>query len=303
MMGDRAKTLMVTGAGGHLGRRVVEILLASGQGKVIAGSRDPSKLTALADQGAETRKVDFDDPNLASAFAGVDRLLIVSTDAIDVPGRRLAQHKAAVDAAVKAGVGHVVYTSMPNPEPGSPIPFAPDHFGTEQALAASGLGWTVLRDSWYAENLLLSLPHVLATGQWFTSAGDGRVAHVTREDCARAAAAALAGDGTGAQGTDSAHHDVTGPEALTTTEIAAIASDVFGKPITVVQVTDEQLAEGMVASGVPAFLAPLLVSFDTNTRVGRADLIGDGVKTLTGEDPTSLRDYLIANKAAFLKAV
>ncbi|EWY40081.1 nucleoside-diphosphate sugar epimerase [Skermanella stibiiresistens SB22] len=298
MMGDRVKTLMVTGAGGHLGRRVVEILLAGGQGKVIAGSRDPSKLTALAELGAEIRKVDFDDPDLAGTFAGVDRLLIVSTDEIAVPGRRLAQHKAAVDAAVKAGVGHVVYTSMPNPEPGSPIPFAPDHFGTEQALAASGLGWTVLRDSWYAENLLLSLPHVLATGQWFTSAGDGRVAHVTRDDCARAAAAALAAGERG-----NARYDVTGPEALTTTEIAAIASDVFGRPITVVQVTDEQLAEGMVASGVPAFLAPILVSFDTNTRVGRADLVGDGVKTLTGEDPTSLRDYLTANKAAFLKAV
>jgi len=185
-------TLLVTGASGHLGRRAAEILLETKAGKVIAGTRDPSKIADLAAKGAEIRKVDFDDPALADAFKGVDRLLLISTDALDTPGKRLKQHKAAIEDAKKAGVKHIVYTSMPKPEPGSPIPFAPDHYGTEQALAESGIGWTVLRNSWYQENLFHSLPQVLASGKWFSAAGDGKVAHVSREDAAYAAAAALA---------------------------------------------------------------------------------------------------------------
>lgn len=296
------RTLLVTGAAGHLGRRVVELLLAQdgtpqGETHVIAGSRDPAKLADLAAKGAETRRVDFDDPDLARAFAGVDRLLIVSTDALDRPGRRLAQHKAAIAAAVKAGVHHVVYTSMPNPEPGSPIPFAPDHYGTEQALAESGLGWTVLRNAWYAENLLASLPHALASGHWYSAAGDGRVTHVTREDCARAAAAALASQ-------DSGNHryDITGPEALTTAGIAALASSVFGRPLQVIPVSEQQLEEGLKAAGVPALFAPILASFDTNTRAGRIDIVSDAVKTLTGQAPQNLRDFFSANRALFLPA-
>ena len=149
--------------------------------------------------------------SLLNAFSGVDRLLLISTDALDRPGRRLAQHRAAVAAAVKAGVKHVVYTSMPNPEPGSRVIFAPDHYGTEQALKESGLSWTILRNAWYAENLAFTLPAALATGKWITSAGEGRIPHIARDDCAEAAAAALA-----SPSTDNARYDITGPEALTT---------------------------------------------------------------------------------------
>ena len=133
-------TFLVTGAGGHLGRRIVELLLEAKARRVIAASRDPAKVVDLAAKGAETRRADFDDPaSLDAAFKGVDRLLIVSTDDVVTPGKRLRQHTAAVEAAARARIGHVVYTSMPNPEPGSLIPFAPDHYGTEQALAKSAL--------------------------------------------------------------------------------------------------------------------------------------------------------------------
>src|ERR1700722_8416773 len=143
------RTLFVTGAGGHLGRRVVEILLEKGAGKIVAGTRKPEKLADLAARGVEVRPADFDDPKgLEAALAGVDRVLIISTDAIDRPGRRLAQHRAAVAAATRAAVKHVVYTSMPNPET-SPVVFAPDHLGTEQALKASGISYTILRNCWY----------------------------------------------------------------------------------------------------------------------------------------------------------
>jgi NAD(P)H dehydrogenase (quinone) len=290
-------TLLVTGASGNLGRRALELLIEANAGKVIAGTRDPSKLAYLAAKGIEVRKADFDDPALADSFKGVDRLLLISTDALDKPGRRLAQHKAAIAAAKKAGVKHIVYTSMPKPEPGSPIPFAPDHYGTEQALAESGLGWTVLRNAWYQENLFHSLPSVLASGKWFSAAGDGKVAHVSREDAAYAAAAALA-----AQPNGNARYDITGSESLTTKEIAKLASAATGKPIEVVSVTDEQLKQGMIAAGMPDFLAPVYASFDTNTRVGNVAFATDAVQKLTGRAPRSLQQFFAANKEALLHA-
>jgi NAD(P)H dehydrogenase (quinone) len=290
-------TLLVTGASGNLGRRAVELLLEAKAGKIIAGTRDPSKIADLAAKGAETRKVDFDGAALAESFKGVDRLLLVSTDALDTPGKRLKQHKAAIEAAKRAGVKHIVYTSMPKPEPGSPIPFAPDHYGTEQALAESGLGWTVLRNSWYQENLFHSLPKVLASGKWFSAAGDGKVAHVSREDAARAAAAALAKQPNG-----NARYDITGTEPLTTKEIAKLASEATGKPIEVVNVSDEQLQQGMIAAGMPAFLAPIYASFDTNTRAGNVAFATDAVQKLTGKAPRSLKEFFAANKEALLHA-
>jgi NAD(P)H dehydrogenase (quinone) len=289
--------LLVTGASGQLGRRATELLLEANAGKIIAGTRDPSKIQGLAAKGAEVRKVDFDDPALAEAFTGVDRLLLISTDALDTPGKRLKQHQAAIAAAKQAGIKHIVYTSMPKPEPGSPIPFAPDHYGTEQALSESGLGWTVLRNSWYQENLFHSLPAVLASGKWFSASGDGKVAHVAREDAAYAAAAALAATTHG-----NARYDITGGELLTTGEIARLASEATGKPIEVVNVTDEQLTQGMIAAGMPAFLAPVFASFDTNTRAGNIAIASDAVKKLTGRAPRSLKEFFAANKEALLHA-
>jgi NAD(P)H dehydrogenase (quinone) len=288
-------TLLVTGASGHLGRRVVELLLEAKAGKVVAATRNPEKLADLSAKGAEIRKADFDDPSLADAFKGIDRLLLVSTDALDQPGRRLAQHKAAIEAAKRAGVKHIVYTSMPKPEPGSPIPFAPDHYGTEQTLAASGINWTVLRNSWYQENLFHSLPQVLKSGKWFSAAGDGKVAHISREDCARAAAAALIS----ANGAN-ARYDITGGEALATKDIARLASEATGKPIELVPVTDEQLANGMKAAGVPTSMIPFLVSFDTNTRAGNVAQVSDAVTTLTGRQPATLKQFLEVNRQALL---
>jgi NAD(P)H dehydrogenase (quinone) len=287
-----APTFLVTGAGGHLGRLVVEHLLAAKAGKVIAASRDPAKLADLAAKGAETRRADFDEPaSLDAAFKGVDRLLIVSTDSVVEPGKRLRQQKGAVAAAARARVGHAIYTSMPNPEPGSLIPFAPDHFETEQALKKSGLPHTILRVSWYAENLLRSLPSILSTGKWRSAAGDGRVANIARDDVARAAAAALIKALGG-------RFDLTGPELLTTRQIAAIIADVFGKKIEVVPVSDEQLLAGLVAAGVPRPFAELGVAFDANTRAGKIDIRSDAVAKLTGKPPASLRDVLTANKSA-----
>jgi len=291
-----AQKLMVTGAAGKLGQRVISHLLETyrlAPPQIVAATRSPDELSVLATRGVAVRRADFDDPaSLASAFAGVDRVLLVSTDSLHEPGRRLTQHKTAIDAAKKAGVKHMLYTSMPNPET-SVVTFASDHLGTEQALAASGLRWSVLRNAWYMENLFMSLPAALTSGKWFASTGDGRIAYVTREDCARAAAAALASDGN-----TNARYDITGSKAYTRAELAALVSQISGKPIEVVQVSDEQLAQGLTAAGIPGFFVPTLVSFDTNTRLGLFDLVSDDVYELTGKRPQSLRDFLEANLGA-----
>jgi NAD(P)H dehydrogenase (quinone) len=288
------QTLLVTGAAGKLGQRVIAHLLETHQvdpKRIVAGTRNPEKLAALSAKGVQVRKLDFEDAaSLPSALAGVDRMLLISSDAVDRPGRRIAQHRAAVDAAKKANVQHVIYTSMPNPE-GSLVLFAPDHLGTEQALAASGLGWTILRNSWYMENLLMSIPTWLTTGKWFTSTGNGKIAHVSREDCARAAAAALASENTA-----NVRYDIAGPEKRTSAEIAALVSDIYAKPIEVVQVSDEQLAQGIQAAGLPPPVAALLVSFDANTRAGKFDITSNAVEQLTGKPPQKLRDFLTTNK-------
>jgi NAD(P)H dehydrogenase (quinone) len=288
--------ILVTGASGQLGSAVVSYLLKAGQvtaSDIIAASRNPAKLSALADQGVETRAVDFDDAaSLEAAFAGVDRVLLISTDELASPGKRLAQHKAAVAAAAKAGVGHILYTSMPNPDK-SLVSFAPDHLGTEEAIKASGMAYTIIRNSWYIDNYFMGMPHNLKAGQWFTSMGDGRVSNISRNDCAAAAAAALANPPAG-----NVTLTLTGAELLNAEEIAAAVSKAAGKPLKVVAVTDEQLAAGVAGAGMPPFVVELVVSADANIRAGNFAVLTDVFETLTGRKPQTVADFFEENKAA-----
>jgi NAD(P)H dehydrogenase (quinone) len=289
--------LLVTGASGNLGRLVLDALLARGvsAGDIIATTRDPSKLSAYAARGIDMRTADFDDAaSITRAFDGADRLVLISTDALDDKGTRQKQHAAAVTAAKAAGVSHIVYTSLPEPEISSVI-FAPDHLNTEKAIKASGMSYTLLRDTWYQENMFMSLPQVLASGHWYTSSGEGKIAHVARADCAEAIAAALASGST-----ETRTYTLTGPELRSTAEVAALASEIIGKPIEVVQLNDEQLAGGVKAAGVPEFLIPTLVSFDKAARQGHLGALTNDVETLTGKKPATLRSFLEANKQALL---
>ncbi|TCQ10034.1 NAD(P)H dehydrogenase (quinone) [Rhizobium sp. PP-F2F-G36] len=289
-------TILVTGASGQFGRLVLDALLASGKvapADIVAASRDTGKLAAYAEKGVTLRTADFDDAaTLDAAFQGIDKALIISTDALAVPGQRLTQHRNAVTAAKRAGVGRLFYTSLPNAET-SAVTFAPDHLGTEEAIKASGLAYTILRNSWYMENLFLSLPSALQSGTWYTSASDGRTSYVARADLAAATVAALLADETG-----NVTLTLTGPVGYTNAEVAALVSEVTGKPLAVVNLTDEQLAEGLAGAGLPGFLIPTLVSFDANTRLGHIEIVTDSVETLTGRPSTSLKAFLEANKAA-----
>ncbi|MET0283587.1 MAG: SDR family oxidoreductase [Polyangiales bacterium] len=274
--------LLVTGAAGQLGRRVVELLREQGAGPIVAATRNPAQLAGLSD--VEVRRADFDDAaSLDAAFAGVERALLISTDAI---GRRVAQHERAIAALVKAGVKHVVYTSLPNAD-ASTVSIAPEHAATEKALRASGLGYTILRNNLYMDLMLFTLPNALKGGQLIDARANGKTAFVTREDCARAAAAALASSDTA-----NTIVDVTGPEALTSDQLVAIASEVTGRPLAHVSVSPDDFASALVAHGLPPAHAELYKTFDQSIANGELAAVSDTVQRLTGRAPITLRDYL-----------
>ncbi len=288
--------LLVTGAAGQIGRRVLDLLLAAKAGPIIATTRNPAALADYAARGVDVRKADFDDEaGLAAAFEGAGRALLISTDALDRPGRRIAQQLAALRAFEKAGVKHIVYTSFVNPHPATKVLISGDHRDTEAALAKSSFDSTILRNNVYTDMLLMALPQAVATGQWFTARGNGAAGFVTRDDCARAAAAALAQDTSGRRTLD-----VTGPAALTSDQVAAIASKVSGRPVTHVSLPAEALKEGMVKHGLPAPVADLLVSFDLANQSGDFAVATDTVLKLTGKAPQSVEEFLTAHRAALL---
>lgn len=284
-------TLLVTGASGQLGRRVVELLLEANAGQIIATTRTPEKLADFSARGVIVRKADFDDPaSLVEAFKGADRLLLISTDVLDVPGRRLKQHVNAVKAAEQVGVKHIVYTSLINPSADSPVLIAGDHRGTEEALAASKLDWTVLRESVYTDMLPQVVGQAIQTGQLMTAAGQGKIAYITREDCAYAAAGALTDNFNGRRTLD-----ITGPSAISHADLAAIASQITGRTIAYIPLEPAVLVQGMVGAGLPQPIAELLVSFDTAIAQGRFDVVTNAVQQLSGHAPTSVADFLAAH--------
>jgi NAD(P)H dehydrogenase (quinone) len=277
-------SIVITGASGQLGRRIAELVLEQ-TSDVILATRNPEALDGL---GGEVRRADFDDPaSLDAAFAGGSRLLLVSLPTI---GARVPQHVNAVAAAVRAGVRHISYTSIVNPGPENPAAVAVEHRQTEDAIRASGLAWTFLRNSIYADLQPRSAAAALASGQLVTNTGDGRTAYITREDCARVAAVVLVGDGHEGQA-----YDVTGPEALAADDLAALYSEVGGKPVEVIQVDDAAYAAGLVEhAGMPPAMAEIYATFGAATRTGALSAKTDVVERLTGRRPGSVRELLAA---------
>lgn len=292
-------TIALTGGSGHLGRIVAETLLArTNPSELVVTTRNPAGLADLAARGVDVRAADFDDPDsLATAFAGVDRLLLISTDVLG-EGTRTSQHARAIDAAVAAGVKHVIYTSLTNPAPANPVRVIPDdHRSTEEHLRASGLTWTALRNNIYADGLLAELPHAIATGTWYTNNGDGAAAYVTREDCGRIAAAVLA-----AGGFENSVIDVTGPVALTAADIGAAVAEVTGKPLEVVTVDDAAAVSGLVGAGLPELHATVYSSFGTGIREDWFSRVSPSAADITGTRATDPRAFLAANRDALIGA-
>lgn len=289
--------IVVSGASGQLGRRTVEYLRERvDAGRVVALSRTPDQ---LADLGVATRRADFDDPaGLVPAFDGAERLLLISTDAAAaLAGTRLRQHTNAIQAAAKAGVGQVIYTSLVRTtDPRNPAFVTADHAGTEQALVESGLRYTMLRENIYAEQLLVSAPGAIASGVLADNNGDGATGYVARDDIAAVAAALLAEGGY-----EGELLDVTGPAAVTHSEVATILSEVTGVPVRYQPLTDEQAVAGMVEhAGIPESVARTIATFGQAARDGWLREVTDVVARVAGRQPTSVADFLAANRAALV---
>ncbi|MBX9397248.1 SDR family oxidoreductase [Streptomyces sp. TRM72054] len=259
--------ITVTGATGHLGRLVIEDLLARGvaAGDIVAAVRTPDKAGDLADRGVIVREADYTRPEtLTTAFAGTDRLLLVSSDDI---GLRVQQHLNAIDAAAKAGVRLVAYTSLLRADTSGMI-LAAEHVATEQALAESGLPHTLLRNGWYVENYTSMLSIALEHGALVRSTGQGRISGTARADYAGAAAAVLTGEGHAG-----AVYELAGDTAFTLTELATIVTDISGTTVTYQDLPPEQFAAMLVGVGVPDGIAKALA--DSDLAVKRGALYSD----------------------------
>lgn len=283
---------VVTGATGHLGRLIVEALLAGGvpAAEVVAAGRAPERLAELDALGVRTAHLDYDDAaSLETALAGAHTLVLVSGTAI---GRRVQQHGAAIDAAVAAGVGHVLYTSAPHADT-TALALAPEHKGTEELLAAAraahGLRTTVARNNWYTENYEQTFAQAAATGVVLTSTGGGRVASAPRADYA-AAIAALAVR----PGAESSVHELSGDVAWSFDELAAAASEVLGRPVEHRSVSTEEHVAALLGAGLDEGTAGFVAALDAG--IARGDLADatDEVRTLIGRPTTPLVDTLRA---------
>lgn len=285
------QTLLVTGAGGQLGRLAVEELLARGATRIVAGTRNTASLSDLAARGVDVRHLDFDDAaSLTSGFLGVDRVLLIS----GIAANRTEQQANAVAAAKAAGVGYIAYTSAPNARPNASVGGIADHYWTEQAIAASGLDFTLLRDHIYADMTIVGAGAALASGQLFDATNGAGRNYVTRADTARTAAGALL------SATGKEIVDVTGPAPVTQEQVAALYTSLTGKTVTRVGITGEQLLGGLEAAGVPGPMARLLVAFDVDTAAGHHAITTDVVERFSGRKPQTLADFLTANRAALV---
>ncbi|ASS66963.1 MULTISPECIES: SDR family oxidoreductase [unclassified Paenibacillus] len=277
--------MLVTGATGKLGTIVVETLLKSVPASDLAVSvRNPEKAEGLRTRGVEVSLGDFDRPEtLDSAFAGIDRLLIISADGDNET--RIRQHTNAVAAAERAGVKFIAYTSATNANE-SKLFLAEVHRVTEQAIVKTGIPYSFLRNNWYLENEIASIQGVTAGAPWVTSAGTGKVGWALRQDYAAAAAAVLAGNGH-----DNTTYELSG-KLMTQEELASALGTVLGKEVPVQQVDDAAYADIMKGAGVPDFVIPILVGIQQGIREGALEIESNDFEKLLGRPVTPIREAL-----------
>jgi NAD(P)H dehydrogenase (quinone) len=277
--------ILVTGATGKFGSKVVETLLKTVTASDLAVSvRNPEKADGLKAHGVEVRHGDFDLPEtLDSAFAGIDRLLIISADGDNET--RIRQHANAVEAAKRAGVKFIAYTSLTNATESQNL-FAPTHKATEAAIKGTDIPYSFLRNNWYLENEIPSIRGVLAGAPWVTSAGAGKVGWAPQQDYAEAAAAVLTGSGH-----ENSIYELSG-KLLTQEELAAALGEVIGKEVPVQQVDDATYADIMKSVGVPDFLIPLVVDIQRSIRENTLAVESDDFEKVLGRPATPVREAL-----------
>ena len=295
--GEDMGKIIVTGASGQFGRAAAESLLEiCAPEDLVFLSRTPGTLADLAARGAQVRAADFDDPaSLLAAMEGGEKLLLISTLKV---GSRVEQHGAAVEAAKARGVKHVVYTSLLGVrKPGNPSVEGYDHIATERLIEASGLAYTHLRNSLYAEAVAtaMAIPALLA-GHKPENAGHGRVPIISRDDCVASAVGVLTQTGHASRA-----YDITGPELWELPDAMALVAEMSGKPIAIEPVDDAGMyayfdslgvarkASDVVPDGPIPWASEGMVTFGQSIREGFMDVQSDDVERITGRPPRTLR--------------
>jgi NAD(P)H dehydrogenase (quinone) len=277
--------VVVTGASGQLGRLVIAALLQQlPAGEIVASVRDPAKVADLAALGVRVRQADYDQPaTLVTAFQGADKVLLISSSEV---GRRVPQHRAAIAAAQVVGVSLLAYTSLLHADT-SPLALAAEHGETERLIAASGVPAVILRNGWYTENYLASVPTALQHGALLGSAGTGRIASAARRDYAEAAAVVLTREGEVGR-----VYELAGDQSYTLAELAAEISCQSGQAVAYRDLPPAEFESVLLGAGLPAGLAALLADSDAGAAQGGLFDDSRQLSALIGRPTTPVTELL-----------
>lgn len=273
--------IAITGASGQLGRLVIAQLLDKvPANEIVALVRDVNKVADLSAKGVQVKAADYNQPEaLASALQGVDKVLLISSSEV---GQRATQHRNVIEAAVKASVKLVAYTSLLHADK-SPLALAEEHKQTEALLKESGLPHVLLRNGWYTENYAASIPAALEHGVFIGSAGEGKIASATREDFAAAAVAVLTQEGQAGK-----VYELAGDEPYTLTALAAEISKQSGKPIGYQNLSEAEFTAALVSAGLPDVFAQIIADSDAGASKGGLFDDGKQLSRLIGRPTTPL---------------
>ncbi|EOV8838702.1 SDR family oxidoreductase [Cronobacter dublinensis] len=281
--------IAITGATGQLGQRVIHTLLKTVAAKdIVAIVRNPAKAAALQAQGVQVRAADYSDvAALTAALQGVEKLLLISSSEV---GQRVAQHRNVIEAAKAAGVQLIAYTSLLHADR-SPLGLAGEHVATEKMLADAAIAYVLLRNGWYSENYLASVPPALEHGVFIGSAGDGKIASASRQDYADAAANVLTLDNQAGR-----VYELAGDDAWTLRDLTALLSETTGKNVVYQNLSEADFAAALAGAGLPEGFAKLLADSDTGASKGGLFDDSHQLSALIGRPTTplaaSLREML-----------
>ncbi|EJG0601105.1 SDR family oxidoreductase [Cronobacter sakazakii] len=277
--------IAITGATGQLGQRVIDTLLNTvAAQEIVAIVRNPAKAAALSARGVQVRAADYNDAAaLTAALAGVEKLLLISSSEI---GQRATQHRNVIDAAKTAGVKLIAYTSLLHADR-SPLGLAEEHVATEKMLADAGIPYVLLRNGWYTENYLASVPPALEHGVFIGSAGDGKIASASRQDYAEAAAKVLTLDNQAGR-----VYELAGDHAWTLRDLSALLSKETGKTVAYQNLSEADFAAALTGAGLPEGFAKLLADSDIGASKGGLFDDSHQLSALIGRPTTSLEASL-----------
>lgn len=278
--------IAVTGASGHLGQLVIHELLQNGikPSDIVALVRNPEKAKDYKSKGIEVRIADYDKPEtLMKALLGIKKLLLISGSEV---GKRIVQHKAIINAARENKVSYIAYTSILAADK-SPLALAKEHFETEKMIEASEIPFTLLRNGWYTENYLSSIPTAIESGEMFGCAGEAKFSTASRSDYAQAAAKVMATEG---------HvrkiYELAGDEAFTLNELAKVVSDISGQSVKYINLSEKDYSNLLVKIGLPEAFAGILAETETLSQKGWLEDDSHTLSKLIGKKTTDLHEEI-----------